>query len=62
MLIAGVYGALGDNEKALALLEEAYRTRPPGYMLLMDTLPQLDSLRSDPRYRNLRRQIGLPPN
>jgi len=55
------YAELGDREKALSLLEEAYRQHSG---LLLETLqndPAYDFLHSDPRYRELVRKIGLPP-
>ncbi len=58
--VARVYAALGENEKALALLEQAYSKHRPG-LAFMNIWPQLDSLRSDPRFHDLLRRIGLPP-
>ncbi len=54
-----VYAALGDNEKALALLEEAYRGRKAS-LAFVNTRPQFDALRSDPRFKDLMRRVGLP--
>jgi TolB-like protein/Tfp pilus assembly protein PilF len=56
---AVIHVGLGQNERAIAALEEAYRERSTllGY-LKMD--PRFDPLRSDPRFRNLLSRIHLP--
>jgi hypothetical protein len=56
---AVIYLGLGQNERAIAALEEAYRERSTlvGY-LKMD--PRFDVLRSDPRFQDLLRRIHLP--
>ena len=58
--IALEYGCLGDKEQAFRWLEKAYAEKA-------DQLPDikaefcLDSLRSDPRYADLLRRMGLTP-
>jgi tetratricopeptide (TPR) repeat protein len=56
--IASIYGFLGDKGQAFAWLEKAYKARDG-----MDSLadPMWDPLRSDPRFANLVRRVGLPP-
>ena len=55
--IAKVYAALGDNDQALKWLERGYGQRfNPGVLLR----PGFDSLRSDPRFKDLVRRVGLP--
>lgn len=55
--IAMVYTALGDKDQAMAWLEKGYQERfNPGVLVR----PCFDPLRSDPRFRNLVRRIGLP--
>ncbi len=56
--IALVYTGLGDRDSAFQWLEKAYRERT----MLIQELPSplFDSLRSDPRFRDLMRRIGLP--
>jgi TolB-like protein/Tfp pilus assembly protein PilF len=50
---------LGDNERAFAWLEKAYQERDP--WLPMDLAgPGFDPLRSDSRFQDLLRRIGLP--
>jgi len=57
--VVRVYAALGDHEKTLALLEESYREKRPG-LALIGGWPQFESLRSDARFQDLLRRIGLP--
>jgi len=55
---ATVYIGLGDKENALAALEKAYEDR---YFLMIwiNGDPLFDSLRSEPRFIDLERRIGL---
>lgn len=55
---AVVYIALGNKEQALALLDEAYGQHEWG-MLLLKAEPRYDPLRSDPRFQDLMRSVGL---
>ena len=55
--IAMIYTALGDKSEAITWLEKGYEMRfNPGVL----ERPCFDALRSDPRFRNLARRIGLP--
>ena len=55
--IATIYAALGDNDQAMSWLEKGYEGRfNPGVLLR----PGFDPLRSDPRFQQLLRRIGLP--
>jgi len=56
--IAQFYADLGDKNQAFRCLNAAYQQHD---ILLVDlrTAPQIDSLRSDPRYAELLRRIGL---
>ena len=55
--IAVVYAALGNKDEAMNWLEKGYEERfNPGVLLR----PGFDSLRSDTRFENLVRRIGLP--
>jgi DNA-binding winged helix-turn-helix (wHTH) protein/TolB-like protein len=56
--IATIYTALGDKDQAFAWLQKAYDERDDRLMFLKVD-PFWDSLRSDPRYANLVRGIGL---
>jgi hypothetical protein len=57
--IAIVYAGLGDKDQAFAWLDRAYDDRS-GYLTWLTTDPQLDGLRSDPRFADLLRRVGLP--
>jgi TolB-like protein/Tfp pilus assembly protein PilF len=53
------YAGLGDKEQAFAWLERSYEERRPR-MVWLNTDPWLDPLRSDPRFHDLVRRVGLP--
>ncbi len=53
------YAALGEKEKAFGSLAEAYRNHDLDVLSLLSS-PELDPLRSDPRYLDLKKRIGLP--
>ena len=57
-LLAAIYCALGDNERAMALLEQAYIRRD---LLLryIHTGYEYDGLRDDPRFIDLTRRMGF---
>ena len=55
--IAVIYASLGDTDQAMNWLEKAYEKRFNPSVLLR---PGFDPLRSDPRFENLVRRIGLP--
>jgi eukaryotic-like serine/threonine-protein kinase len=57
--IAMVYAGLGDNDQAFAWLQRAYTERS-WYLVVLRVDPRLDNLRSDPRYTDLLRRMGLP--
>jgi TolB-like protein/DNA-binding winged helix-turn-helix (wHTH) protein/Flp pilus assembly protein TadD len=54
--IAVIYAALGDRDQAMNWLEQGYEGRFNPSVLLR---PGFDPLRSDPRFRELLRRIGL---
>ena len=55
--IAVIYASLGDADQAMNWLEKGYEERfNPGVLLR----PGFDPLRSDPRFQDLVRRIGLP--
>ncbi len=54
------YVRLGDKDKAFEWLEKAYQGHDVGLGFLK-VHPAFDSLRSDPRYKDLMRRVGLPP-
>ena len=58
--IAVIYTGLDDKDFAFEWLNKAYEQHEGwlGWYFLFD--PEFDSLRSDPRYADLLRRIGLP--
>jgi tetratricopeptide (TPR) repeat protein len=56
--IATIHTGLGNKDQAFAWFEKAYEDRHPG-LVLISIDPKFDSLRSDPRYADLVRRIGL---
>ena len=59
--LAAQYAELGDKERAFACLEKAYQEHDPWLPMDM-AAPRFDPLRSDPRFQDLLRRIGLPVN
>jgi tetratricopeptide (TPR) repeat protein len=57
-LFALVHIGLGEKDRAIALLEQCYSERDQ-WMLYLKVDPHLDDLRSDPRFENLLRRVGL---
>jgi serine/threonine protein kinase/Tfp pilus assembly protein PilF len=57
--LAVLYSGLGDKEQALAALERAY-TAHDLQMQFLGIDPFLDPLRSEPRFKDLVRKVGLP--
>jgi hypothetical protein len=53
-----IYVGLGENDRAFEWLERAYRERD-GMMTHLKVTPRIDPLRSDPRFEDLMRRIGL---
>jgi len=49
----------GDRDKAFEYLDKAYSIEDEDLMLI-PRYPALDSVRSDPRYTDLMRRLGLP--
>jgi len=59
---AFTYAELGEKEQAFEWLEKAYEERSSPLVHLGDgTVCTCDALRSDPRFADLLRRIGLPP-
>jgi serine/threonine protein kinase/Tfp pilus assembly protein PilF len=57
--IALIYAALGDKDQAFAWLEKADKERDAN-LARLTVDPRFDSLRSDPRFVDLERRIGIP--
>jgi len=58
-VIATMYARLGRKEEAIAWLEKGYEERD-FRMTLISVSFEFDSMRSDPRFKELVRRLGLP--
>ncbi len=58
--MAEIFAQLGRKDEAFAWLEKAYEERS-FLMMYLKVAPKLDPLRSDPRYADLLRRVGLNP-
>jgi tetratricopeptide (TPR) repeat protein len=56
--LALIYAALGEKDKAFALLDKAVAERST-FLVYSKWEPRLDPLRSDPRFQELLRRVGL---
>ena len=56
--VAVTYAKLGDKDKAFLWLDKTYTDQVPMSFLMVD--PDIDKLRSDPRYTDLVHRIGFP--
>jgi hypothetical protein len=54
-----VYVGLGNKEQAFAWLEKDFQSHSALLPYWLD-FPPLNSLRDDPRFRDLNRRMGLP--
>jgi serine/threonine-protein kinase len=57
--VAMIFAALGDKEQAFSWLEKAEKTRD-GILVRLKVDPRFDTLRSDSRFEELLKRIGLP--
>jgi tetratricopeptide (TPR) repeat protein len=57
---ARAYAQLGEKEQAIVWLEKAYDERAP-VLLMLNVDPEFRSLRSEPRFTKLLRDIGFSP-
>ena len=58
--VAADYAQLGETDKAFDWLNRAFRERE-GAMMYLNVDERLEALRSDPRFKDLVRRIGLAP-
>jgi len=59
VFIAGVFVALGEKEQAFVWLEKALRERSPDLVSYLKNYHGFDPVRSDPRFTELLRKVGL---
>lgn len=59
-MMATICAALGNKNKAFAFLDRAFRERSPDIAYFLKADLRIDSLRSDPRFTDLLRRVGLP--
>ena len=57
--LAAIYAALGESEQAFQRLETAYKERS-FHLINLGVRPEFGPLRTDPRFKDLVRRIGLP--
>lgn len=55
-----IHTGLGEKDRGLEWLQKAYEERYP-WLVHLKVEPRLDPLRSDPRFRDLLRRVGLAP-
>ena len=55
-----VYSGLGQKDKAFSWLQKASEEHSP-LLTFLKVEPMLDPARSDPRFQQLTRRMGLPP-
>ncbi|HYK90846.1 MAG TPA: winged helix-turn-helix domain-containing protein [Acidobacteriota bacterium] len=55
-----IYAGLGERDRAMQWLDRAFREHS-AWMLHLKVDPRLDPLRSDPRFEDLMRRVGLQP-
>jgi tetratricopeptide (TPR) repeat protein len=56
---AGIHVGLGENDRAIEYLEKAYEQRAH-WIIYLHIDPGMDALRSDSRFQDILRRIGLP--
>jgi len=56
---AGIHAGLGEGDRAMEYLEKAYEEHSH-WLIYLHIDPGMDALRSNPRFQDLLRRIGLP--
>jgi hypothetical protein len=59
LFTAVVFDALGDKDQAFTWLEESYKEHETA-LVFINGMPFSDALRTDPRFQDLVRRIGIP--
>ena len=58
--LTAVYAWLGEKERAFGFLDKSFQERD-GSLILMRVAPELEPLRSDARFEQIARQVGVSP-
>ena len=56
---AGIHAGLGEDERAIEYLEKSYEEHSH-WLIYLHIDPSMDGLRSNPRFQDLLRRVGLP--
>jgi len=56
---AGIHIGLGEDDRAIEYLEKSYEERSH-WLIYLHLDPSMDGLRSNPRFQDVLRRIGLP--
>jgi len=56
---AGIHIGLGEDDRAMEYLEKSYEERSH-WLIYLHIDPSMDGLRSNPRFQDLSRRVGLP--
>jgi eukaryotic-like serine/threonine-protein kinase len=59
-MIGSIYAGLNDKDRAFEFLERSFQERSPDVPWFLKADLRIDNLRSDPRYADLLRRVGLP--
>jgi TolB-like protein/DNA-binding winged helix-turn-helix (wHTH) protein/Flp pilus assembly protein TadD len=59
-MIGVIYAGLGQKDKAFEFVEKAYQERSPDISYFIKADLRIDTLRSDPRFRDLVRRVAPP--
>jgi serine/threonine protein kinase/tetratricopeptide (TPR) repeat protein len=57
--LAGIHIGLGGNDRAIEYLEKSYQEHSH-WLIYLHMDPSMDALRSNPRFQDLLRRVGLP--
>jgi eukaryotic-like serine/threonine-protein kinase len=57
--LTGIHIGLGDNDRAMECLEKSWQERCH-WLVYLHMDPSMDALRSDPRFQDLLKRVGLP--
>jgi len=58
VIVAAYWARAGETEKCFLILEKAFNEHDDSMLMLKD--PKLDPVKTDPRYKDLLRRVGLP--